>query len=330
MRSKAFHGNLSSHNGANAESHLRRHPVTGTAEGRYPLAAGRSDWDAPGMELSPATLADTDRITALYQAYDEEEMGDTDMDATEVQLQLDEPDSVNVLAHDGERLVGYAHLAPLGDLETVTDPADPEFRDQQGWLLDWVIAQATDLPQLNHWTGARPDGAGALLADRGFRHVRTSWRMRRLLGAAFEPAPWPDGVQVRPFVQDRDAESVWALVQLGFAGTYGSRRRTLAEWSRLFLGPGTDAVCAYVGSDLIGAVLLSPRETTGYIPQVVVHPEHRGQGLALAMLHEAFRRFAALGLDTTLSVDGENDGASRVYRKAGMQADSTYRQWQRG
>lgn len=283
------------------------------------------------MELTPATLDDVDAVLALFQRYDEVEIGSSDMDPEDIELQLRTPDAVTVLARTDGALWGYAHLAPTGDLETATDPVDSAFRAQQERLLDWAVIEATarEIPILHHWTGARPDGAGALLADRGFLHVRTSWGMRRPLGEPVEPPVWPTGVEVRPFLPDRHAEALWALVQLGFAGTYGSRRRTLAEWTRVFLGPGTDAVCAWSGSDLVGAAVLSLREATGFVPQVVVHPEHRGRGIALAVLREAFGRFAAQGRDTTLSVDGTNDRAARLYRTAGMHADVTYHHWER-
>ncbi len=283
------------------------------------------------MDLTPATLDDVGAALALFQRYDVVEMGESDMDPEDIELQLATPGALTVLARTDGVLTGYAHLAPTGDVETATDPTSPDFRQQQGRLMDWAVeqAEARGVATLHHWTGARVDGAGALLAERGFRHARSSWGMRRPLGEPIAPADWPDGVQVRPFVPDRDAEAVWALVELGFAGTYGSRRRTVEEWTRIFLGPGTDVVCAWAGPDLVGAAVLSLREATGFVPQLVVHPEHRGKGIALSVLREAFSRFASEGRDTTLNVDGENDRAARLYRKAGMTADRTYQHWQR-
>jgi ribosomal protein S18 acetylase RimI-like enzyme len=52
--------------------------------------------------------------------------------------------------------------------------------------------------------------------------------------------------------------------------------------------------------------------------------------VGLALLHEVFRRDGAAGLArTTLTVDGENESANRLYLRAGMRVTAEYRRWER-
>lgn len=60
-------------------------------------------------------------------------------------------------------------------------------------------------------------------------------------------------------------------------------------------------------------------------------PAQRGRGLALALLHESFRRHAARGLPATvLGVDAANPtGALALYEKAGMRVVEQFTRWDR-
>ena len=56
----------------------------------------------------------------------------------------------------------------------------------------------------------------------------------------------------------------------------------------------------------------------GHVYTVNVHPDRRGKGLGLALLAEAERRLAALGMTrVVLEVNVENASAIRLYEKAG-------------
>jgi ribosomal protein S18 acetylase RimI-like enzyme len=61
-------------------------------------------------------------------------------------------------------------------------------------------------------------------------------------------------------------------------------------------------------------------EDLGWVSSLGVRRPWRRQGLALAILHHAFREFAARGKPRAgLGVDSQNlTGATRLYEKAGM------------
>lgn len=279
-----------------------------------------------------AVAADAAALAEVYEAYDVPELGQVEMELPDIEsmLALDGSDRLAVEA-DG-RLVGYADVGRSGEVETVVDPAYDGARDLHRELLTWVVERATErrLGRIEHFAGPDPQRAGALLASAGFVHVRTIWRMARPLSGDLPEPVWPDGVRLRAFERDRDARDVWQVVMTSFAGAYGSHQRPFDEWSLLALGEGHDVVCARQDDALIGVATTAVRVGVGHVGQLGVLPEHRGRGLARALLHECFRRDAAAGLaTTTLTVDGENDTARRLYESVGMTAEREYRRWER-
>jgi ribosomal protein S18 acetylase RimI-like enzyme len=280
----------------------------------------------------PAAATDLEALTALYAAYDEIELGGPEMDAADIAAMLSVDGSQNLVLEDDGRLVGFADVGRSGEVETLVDLSRPDAADLQHDLLGWVLEQSRQLglDRVEHFAGARPDGSGRRLAAAGFEHVRTVWRMRRALEGPLPEPVWPAGVEVRPFDGDRDGRAVWSLVQRGFAGTFGSHERPFQEWAAYSLGPEKDAVCAYEDGALIAVATTGPRVGEGHVMQLTVDHPHRGRGLALALLHEAFRRDAAAGRTaTSLTVDGENAHARRLYDKAGMAVTQEFHRWER-
>jgi mycothiol synthase len=278
----------------------------------------------------PATVADATELAKVYAAYDVVEFGEPEMNLSDVAGLLAIEDSEHIVVEDGG-IVGFADLAANGEAETLVDPSYAEAKDLQRELLGWVVQRAGErgIHRLEHWSGTA-SGAAPLLTEAGFHEARTLWRMRRELTGDLPEPIWPLGVTVRPVDLDRDGREVWHVVMTSFAGTYGSHPRPYDDWVLLALGGGYDVVCAVERDDLVGVATTGPRGGDGHVGQLAVLPEHRGRGLALALLHECFRRDARTGYSaTTLTVDGENSTARRLYEKAGMRVTKEYRRWER-
>ncbi len=286
------------------------------------------------MLTRPATEADLLALTDLCQAYDLVEIGISDLDVEDLRQMLTIPESTNEVAlavDDSPDLLGFAHLDPDGDAETAVDPAGPDPGSLQRSLVAFVLedARRRALSAVTHWSGAGPGGAGDLLAEVGFSHVRSSWRMHAQPGGAVAAPRWPAGVELRPLDRERDVREVWAFVQQHFAGMYGSRPRSFDSWCERFLVPGSDVACAVDGDQLIGVAVMTEHEDHGYLAQLVVDSAQRGRGIGLALLTSVIARNAAKGKATQLNVDGTNDRALALYRSVGMQIDAEFRQWER-
>lgn len=271
-------------------------------------------------------------LLELYNAYDVAELGEPEMRLADIEGNLALEGSDRIVVENAGRLVGYAEVGANGEVETVVLPSYDGARDLQRELLGWVVTRAAErhLGRLEHFAGTRPQGAAALLSEAGFEHARTIWRMARTITGELPKPVWPADVALRPFDRERDAREVWQVVMTSFAGTFGSHARPFEEWSTLVLDQGYGVVCAEHDGGIVAVATTCVRQGDGHVGQLGVLPEQRGRGLGLALLHECFRRDAAAGLEqTTLTVDGENALARRLYDKAEMAVVTEYRRWER-
>jgi ribosomal protein S18 acetylase RimI-like enzyme len=147
---------------------------------------------------------------------------------------------------------------------------------------------------------------------------------------------WPDGVVVRGYDRPRDDAAVHALITTSFREIGGQHERTLEEWTGYLLDTDRfDAdlyLVAEADGQVVGAALGQVMgEDYGFVRQLAVAPSHRGRGLALALLHESFRRHAGRGLPATvLGVDAGNPtGALALYERAGMRVVEQFTRWDR-
>jgi ribosomal protein S18 acetylase RimI-like enzyme len=129
---------------------------------------------------------------------------------------------------------------------------------------------------------------------------------------------------------------VHALITTSFREIGGQHERTLEEWTGYLLDTDRfDAdlyLVAEADGQVVGAALGQVMgEDYGFVRQLAVAPSHRGRGLALALLHESFRRHAGRGLPATvLGVDAGNPtGALALYERAGMRVVEQFTRWDR-
>src|SRR4051812_43243425 len=122
----------------------------------------------------------------------------------------DEP-TRNLLAWQGDDLVGYAHL----DTTDVVAGASAELAVAPAYrrrgiaraLVQSLMDDAGD-GRLRLWSHGVHAGAAALAESMGFKQERALWQMRRSLFAPVPVPEWPDGVEVRTFVVGQD-EGEW-------------------------------------------------------------------------------------------------------------------------
>lgn len=259
------------------------------------------------------------------------EFGECDMERSDIEAMLALEDSESLVVED-DGIVGFADLAANGEAETLVDPSYDGAKDLHRELLTWAVQRAGErgIGRLEHWSGTSPEHASRVLGAVGFEAVRTMWRMHRDLAAYRPEAVWPAGVSMRRFDLERDGRDVWQVVMTSFAGAYGSHLRPYDDWVTRTIGTGYDVVCAEEDGAVVGVATTGVRGGDGHVGQLAVLPEHRGRGIARALLHECFRRDAVAGrAATTLGVDGENKTARQLYEKAGMRVTKEFRRWER-
>jgi mycothiol synthase len=303
-----------------------------------------------GYSIRPAEREDFDRLVAMLLAADLADWGEPDFTAEFLEFEWSMPqldlaaDTWLVEREADGAVAGYTWLL-----------ARDEHRQLDGWgvvhpehrrrgigslLVDRIEARARE-----HAAQA-PDGAGAalrwvviapdvdahdLLEARGFAVERHGWEMETQVGAdAHEPVA-PDGVTIRPFGRDEDAQAVHAVTEESFAQHYGWVPRTFEEFAavridRSAFDPGLWRVAVTDDGSIVGALIGVISADRGFVETLGVVPSWRGRGIGLALLRSSFAEYARRGIQTVaLDVDSQNaTGAVALYERAGMRVTRDY------
>lgn len=188
-----------------------------------------------------------------------------------------------------------------------------------GSLLDWAEARAVEID--GEWlaqTVDDEDQAGtALLQARGYEVLATNW-MLGMPATAVVPE-LPAGYTIRPFT-DEDRAAAHLVIQDAF-DEWQPRRWEYEEWARMSVErstfvPGISPVIL-AGDELVGvAICLElPGTDEGLVEQLAVHRDHRGKGLARALLAFASSRCGRPNLTLWTHSD---TGALAMYERLGM------------
>ena len=253
-----------------------------------------------------------------------------------------------IVATDGARPVGYAHLAPS---DTDADPhlvaafvRDPATADDAvvPALLEALTAEARRREaRVVLWVNGVDDDVDALVTAAGFERLSEQLQMRVPLPLAEQPK-WPDGVTVRTFVPGSD-DAAWLRVNnLAFAthrDQGGWVEATLeARMAEPWFDP-EDFLLAIDRNRLAGfcwtkvhAPAPGDAGPVGEIYVIGVDPDRQGTGLGRALTvgglqHLATDRHCPTGM---LYVDGANPAALGLYRSLGFTTHHRDRAYQLG
>ena len=149
------------------------------------------------------------------------------------------------------------------------------------------------------------------------------------------PAPaWPKDVAVRTYT-DADARNVHALLAdayLAWDDTYTAR--THEDWLAWMsvhdeFDPALWFLVERDGELVACALNWREHQGRGWVKDIAVRENARGQGLAKALLHHTFRTYVARGTERVgLKVETSNPtGALQLYEQTGFVTDHRYGIW---
>jgi ribosomal protein S18 acetylase RimI-like enzyme len=167
-----------------------------------------------------------------------------------------------------------------------------------------------------------------LLESRGYRPVRSSFRMA--IDFAQGPAPpfVPEGIDLR-LARTGEERAVFDVAQEAFRDSWDFTPTPYEEflhWNTKGEAADGSWFVGADGDDLAGVALCRPSahgdDTRGWVEILGVRRPWRGRGLATALLLTAFGDFHRRGLrGAALAVDAANvTGAVRLYERVGMRA----------
>jgi len=305
-----------------------------------------------GFTVRGAGLEDVEASLEMYNLWAQKVIGEDEInDAGAIRNEWLSPgfdpaqDTRLVFDQDGT-LVGYIEV-----WTTAKPPVHPWIwgrvhPDYSGlgigtWMLTWAEERAMrsleevpdDLrfaPRIGIYSQAKD--SQKLFKDFGYHYLRSSYRMMIDLEEA-PPAPtWPEGLSLRTYNPESDAEAVFRADQDIFRDHFGFVEEPFEEGFARFEHMMTEYDgfdpslwwLAFEGDQLAGICLCRPHSyddpNLGYVSTLGVHRPWRKRGLGLAFLHHAFGEFYRRGKRKVgLGVDAENlTGALRLYEKAGM------------
>jgi mycothiol synthase len=302
--------------------------------------------DIPPWARLLADIEKVDQTGEHYSAADLEE----EMANPEIEVGKD-----IVGAYDGDTLVGYFSILPRGEGEghfkVHVEGSVLPLRRGEGIgtrLVEAMLARAEqvhaerrpDLPARLTTTGLSSDEAQAdLLARAGMSGERWNFVMRTALDALPDEIPLPEGYE---FVR-YDASMAAAMLEAhntafldhpNFTPWSETLWKQFVTESRSFR-PDLSFVVVPVGEKEIVAYLQTAEfdayfEVTGrreaYVGKLGTLREHRGKGIAGALLVHCLHAYREAGFDeASLDVDSENPtGALGIYERAGFAVESRW------
>lgn len=311
----------------------------------------------PGdLESLVALINDADAHDRLERATTVEEM------EHEMSFPTVSPETDCFLAWDGDRLVGFTDMyVRKGDAQVDAECTTycwgvvaPRWR-RRGLgrrLLAAAYNRAMEyLPEIEvrrvqFQCTCRDVEAGriTLYEDFGMKRVRYWVNLARTLNGNLPPVEVPDGIRLRTYNPERDAETVFEVEDTAFRDHWGSSSGDLEDfvhWSKqphmrpeLWLLAEEEASGAIVG---LGLNLIDPNwiEQTGrqegYVDTLAVLREHRKRGLGRALLAQSLHALHDAGMAAAhLHADAENlTGAMRLYERVGFGLRKTSVAYQR-
>lgn len=288
-------------------------------------------------DIRPAPLSDLADVLAVSQAVDLATVGETMLDADDLDGYWRDPEfdpehDSRLVRLGGEpvafaTMLGrtYVHVAVLpghrgGGLGTA--------------LADWAEARQRQRGRRSCEQEVFADDTVTitLLEARGYEHAFDSWSLDLPAGAAIAERRLPEGVSVRP-MRAGEERAVHAVIEEAFGEWEGRAPRPFESWEKLVLDrPGMTAdhlLVATFGDEVVGACvgMDSERPEEMWVAQLAVRRPYRGQGIAQQLLAVAFGRARERGRPVGRLETDSRTGALSLYERLGMHVTLTFRNY---
>ena len=196
----------------------------------------------------------------------------------------------------------------------------------------WVEMEQTDQsPQIKVQFNGHDASAVQLFTDNGYSRLKQDIVMEITLSDLPPPAVWKTGFGVREFVRGQDDHAVFDVLDTSFQSIagYSERAMIFEDWQSFSIErDGFDPSLWFLATydDQIAGICLCPHDKDiGWVRNLGVHPDFRGNGLGVALMQHAFGVWYTRGYPTIqLAVQGDNMTAISLYEKVGMSAISVY------
>jgi ribosomal protein S18 acetylase RimI-like enzyme len=281
------------------------------------------------LALRPLTAEDGEAMAKIVGDYDAVLGGAKDRPSADDMLdwwRRIDIGSIGVVdeAENG-RLIGLGYLRGRGPFAIADYYVHPEARGRGAGsvLVDWGERRTGEagLGAVRPATTANDNEGKELLESRGYRYIRSFYRMAVDL---VEPPPapvWPEGFIAA--LEPDEARVLYETLEEAFEDHWGHEPRRFEEWMKQN-APLDERLCYIVraedGTPAAAQVCDEERFGSAWVSILGVRSPWRRRGLGEALLQQAFHDLYARGRRrVSLGVDAENTtGATRLYERVGM------------
>lgn len=284
----------------------------------------------------PATWDDIELLTELIRMCELVDNGAAEVEAEDIAGDWRRPtmdlskDSLFVFDANGIAAANAEIFASRAEAHVL-----PQYRGQGigTYLAHWIerrgIEQGCDF--IRQVVASRSTDKLALLKRAGYAFSDTAWA----LSIDIEDAPLgagklPEGYLLREFQIGSDDAATWRVVEDAFSPWPNREPTTVESWRAMTLQRTdfeSDLLPLIEFNGSIVGVLFGidyPNDNNGWVQQIAVNEQHRGQGIGSALLREAFARFAQRNRTTVgLSTDSRT-GALDLYIRTGMSVKNEF------
>ena len=290
-----------------------------------------------GHALRAPTAGDAEAVAELLRARDVADLGEAEVTLTDVRSEWElcdlERDAWLVEDAAGA-LAAYAIVTGADMLVAVHPDSVGRGLGTELRLAAERQARARDLRVVRQFVPTANTAARILLLEAGWWPVHHYFRMQ----LALKEAPPPPPVLARTFVEERDTEEVWHLVQGAYTGVEGHLPQSLEGWRATGMDKaGWDPelwLLLHDAKGIVGAALGEKGDTgqkrVGLITTLAVAHRARGQGNGLTLLLlllDAFKRKRLRIAEAT--VHGRTAAAARLFESGGMTPARRTERWEK-
>ncbi|HET7385905.1 MAG TPA: GNAT family N-acetyltransferase [Nocardioidaceae bacterium] len=288
-----------------------------------------------GLTSRALAMDDAKAVFDVAAAQELHDVGKVEIEPADIVADWQRP-SWDVSTHtvgvfDDQSMVAYAEITGADRCDSAVHPSY-RGRGLGTTLARWLQRRGRELGSTVLGSPVPQGSAGdRLLESLGYRVRWTSWVLVLPEDRVIEPRQLPEGYAVRA-ARPEDYPAVHTVIEDAFL-EWSVRERTsyddflATSVQRPGFEPWNLRVVTGPTGEVLGAALViktEPSPSEAYVDQLAVRRDQRHQGLAQALLVDAFAQGREHGAErSTLSTDSRT-GALGLYRKVGMQIEHVW------
>jgi mycothiol synthase len=318
-----------------------------------------------GFTARGASLNDVEPALVLYNRWSHSVIGrDEITDAQAIRNEWVSPDfdpaeDIRLVFAPNGQMVGYIEV--WTNSKPLVHPwmwgrVDPDYEDLGigTWIMQWaeqralraLLDQPAELrfaPRVGTFQEASKPKK--LFEDMGYQHIRSSYHMLINMDAPVPEPIWPEGIILRTYNAETDAEAIYRAEDDSFRDHFGYVAQPFevgfqrfkhfvldaADFDPTLLFLAVDDSSGEIAGINICRSHSFDDPEMGWVGTLGVRRPWRKRGIGLALLRHSFNEFYRRGIRKVgLGVDAQNlTGALRLYEGAGMHVHQAFDQYEK-